>query len=229
MKTMLRSLLLALIALSVPEISAAAELKLGTVDMRKIFEGYWKTKRAEADLKEKATSFEQKFKTMADDRQKAIETHQKMIQNAGDPALSPEEREKRKKLIEVKVIEIREIEQALQQFDRSSRESLNTQRRNVTEKLTQEIRDVINANSKAAGYAMVFDVSGMSNPFSPIVIYHTGQNDVTDGVLKQLNATAPPDPKPEPPKKEGNPGEPKPDPKKEAPKKDDSKKPEPQK
>ncbi|MSR43430.1 MAG: OmpH family outer membrane protein [Pedosphaera sp.] len=225
MKITLRSLILAAFALALPTISAAAELKLATVDMRKAFEGYWKTKRTEADLKEKATGFEQKFKTMAEDRQKAIETHQKMVGNASDPALSPEEREKRKKLIEVKVIEIREIEQALQQFDRSSRETLNTQRRNVTEKLTAEIRDVISAKSKAAGYTMAFDSSGMSGPFAPIVIYHSGQNDLTEEVLKQLNASAPPETPAVPPKKEGSPTEIKPEPKKEAPNKSDSKEP----
>lgn len=229
MKNAIRSLILAAFALAIPPLSSAAELKLATVDMRKAFEGYWKTKRAEADLKDKATGFEQKFKTMADDRQKSIETHQKMVGNASDPALSPEEREKRKKLIEGKVIEIREIEQALQQFDRSSRETLTTQRRNITEKLTAEIRDVINAKSKAAGYTMVFDSSGMSGPFAPFVIYHNGQSELTDDVLKQLNATAPPEVAPVPPKKEGGPAEIKPDTKKETPKKDDSKKPEPKK
>ena len=214
MKITLHSLILATFVLAVPTLSVAAELKLATVDMRKTFEGYWKTKRTEADLKDKATGFEQKFKTMAEDRQKAIETHQKMVSNASDPALSPEEREKRKKLIEAKVIEIREIEQALQQFDRSSRETLNTQRRNVTEKLTAEIRDVISAKSKAAGYAMVFDSSGMSGPFAPIVIYHNNQSDLTEEVLKQLNASAPPETPAVPPKKEDGPGVIKPEPKK---------------
>ncbi len=229
MKIALRYLVLATLAFIVPSISAAAELKLATVDMRKLFDGYWKTKRAEADLKDKATGFEQKFKTMADDRQKSIETHQKMVGNASDPALSPEEREKRKKLIEGKVIEIREIEQALQQFDRSSRETLTTQRRNITEKLTAEIRDVINAKSKAASYAMVFDSSGMSGPFAPVVMYHNGQSDLTDDVLKQLNATAPPETTPVPPKKEVTPSETKPAPKKDEPKKDEPKKVEPKK
>ncbi len=225
MKIALNCLLLATLTFVLPSISAAAELKLATVDMRKIFDGYWKTKRAEADLKDKATGFEQKFKTMADDRQKSIETHQKMVGNASDPALSPEEREKRKKLIEGKVIEIREIEQALQQFDRSSRETLSTQRRNITEKLTAEIRDVINAKAKAASYTMVFDSSGVSGPFAPLVIYHSGQSDLTDDVLKQLNATAPPEVPIVPPKKEGNPVPAT----KSEPKKDDSKKTEPKK
>jgi hypothetical protein len=44
---------------------------------------------------------------------------------------------------------------------------------------------VISAIAKTHGLAQVLDVS------SPVVLYTNGENDITDEVVKQLNANAP--------------------------------------
>ena len=55
------------------------------------------------------------------------------------------------------------------------------------------IRKVVVARAKAAGYSMVIDVSAESfnQSHTPVILYSNGDNDMTDAVLKQLNAAAP--------------------------------------
>ena len=44
-----------------------------------------------------------------------------------------------------------------------------------------------------AGYAMVVDTSADSAKGTPIVLFNTGENDITETILSQLNSTAPAD------------------------------------
>src|SRR5437762_10918197 len=97
----------------------AADLKIGLVDLKKVFEGYYKTKQADTQLKERATDSEKVLKGMIDDYQKANEDYRKAIDGANDQAVSAEERDKRKKLAETKLGDIKELESSVQTFRRT--------------------------------------------------------------------------------------------------------------
>jgi len=168
-----------------------AETKVGTVDLKKVFEKYWKTVQADKNLKERAGEFDKKRKEMVEEFQKANEDYKKLLDGANDQAVSAEEREKRKKSAETKLLEIREIEQSVQQFDRSARTTLAEQQRRMRDNILEEIRNIVNAKAKAGGYALIFDTAGETVNNTPVVPYSDGKNDLTDDVLSQLNATAP--------------------------------------
>ena len=80
--------------------AAQAQPKIATVDLRKIFEGYYKTKQADAQLRERGADAEKQYKGMLDDYQKANEDYKKLVESANDQAVSSEERDKRKKSAE---------------------------------------------------------------------------------------------------------------------------------
>ncbi|MBI3191786.1 MAG: OmpH family outer membrane protein [Pedosphaera parvula] len=168
-----------------------AQSKIGTVDLKKTFDGYWKTKQADANLKDRAAEFDKKRKEMVEEYKKANEDYKKLLDGSNDQAVSVEEREKRKKSAETKLLEIREIEQSVNQFDRSARTTLGEQQRRMRDNILEEIRNVINAKAKAAGYALVLDTAGETINNTPAIPYSDGKNDLTDEVLGQLNATAP--------------------------------------
>src|SRR6266542_5740707 len=79
---------------------AADAQKIATIDLRKAFDNYWRTKQADANLKEQAADLEKERKLMLDQYQKSQETYKKTMDGASDPALSAEERDKRKKAAE---------------------------------------------------------------------------------------------------------------------------------
>ena len=61
----------------------------------------------------------------------------------------------------------------------------------MIENLVREIRNIINAKAKTAGYTLVLDTSTQANGATPIVLYSLGETDISEAVLKDLNATAP--------------------------------------
>jgi outer membrane protein len=199
----------ALLALFIATASASAETKLGTVDLKKIFDNYWKTRQADTTLKDRAGEFDKRRKEMMDDGRKVQDDYNKLLETANDQAVSGEEREKRKQSAEKKLLELKEIETSLAQFDRTARTQLGEQQRNMRDKILVEIKDVVASKAKAAGYEMVFDTAGETVNGTPAVFFSAGKTDLTDEVLTQLNATAPPGilkndpPKPEAPKDDG--------------------------
>ena len=115
-----------------------------------------------------------------------------ILDSAGDASVSAAEKEKRKKAAESKLLEINEIEQSIKQFERSARAQINEQQRQLRDKILGEIRELINAKARTAGYNLVIDSAAETVNSTPVVLFKNGQPDLTDEVLSQLNAAAPP-------------------------------------
>ena len=97
MKSLLCKLVPGLLLVSLLSGSALAQGRIATVDLRKVFDGYWKTKQADAALKDRAADIEKDHKTMLDDWKKTKEEYQTLLSEANNQTLSLEERDKRKK------------------------------------------------------------------------------------------------------------------------------------
>jgi len=171
--------------------TARAETKIATVDLRKVFDGYYKTKQADEILKKEAEDVQKDRKDMIE-KYKGLEADwKKLIDRANDQAISSDERDKAKGQAEKKLLELRETEQAVNDYDRVAQQKLFEKKKLKWDAIVGEIRQVVNTKSKLAGYSLVIDVSGDTMNNTPIVLYTDGQNDVTDMILKELNATAP--------------------------------------
>ena len=193
MKRCCALLLLALTFTVAPAAHSAAPAAgaIAVVDLKKVFDGYWKTKQADLNLKEKAGELDKRRKDMLTDYQKAGDDYKKLVESASDSAVSVEERDKRKKSAEGKLRELQEIEQSITGFDRSARTQLGESQRNMRDKIVAEIREVVNKKARAAGYAAVLDSAAESAVGTPIVLFNASLPDFTDELLAQLNATAP--------------------------------------
>lgn len=170
---------------------AFGQVKIATIDLRKVFDNYWKKDEADRALKETAEEMDKEFKTLADDYKKASEELKQLQTQVSDPAVSAEERERRKKAADSKLLEIRESEQTIDSFRRQASAKLEEQKRRMRDRIIDEIKTVVNAKAKTGGYTMVVDSSAESLTSTPVVVYNDGQDDITDKVLSQLNATAP--------------------------------------
>ena len=184
------SVLLLTATLTLPLAAQAAD-RIAVVDLKKVFDGYWKTKQADLNLKEKAGELDKKRKDMVADYQKANDEYKKLVESVSDSVISQEERDKRKKSAETKLREIQEIEQSIGQFDRSARTQLGEQQRNMRDKIVVEIREVVNKKARTANYGAVLDSAAESAVGTPIVLFNANLPDLTDEILTQLNATAP--------------------------------------
>lgn len=196
-------MVLALTAVTLLSGSALAETKIATVSLARTFDNYWKTKQADAALKDRQAELKKSEIELEANYKKTTGEYEKLRVAASDQAVSSEERDKRKKDAEGKLKDIKQIESDAAQFQRQAGAILQEEKNRKTKNLLEEIKLAITGRAKAGGYALVVDADA--------VLYTSGENDITDAVLEQLNASAPADlaPKPAAPAKKDEPKEPK--------------------
>lgn len=191
----LRTLHTVLLALVASALAAAAQtpLKIATIDLRKVFDGYYKTKQADGGLKEEAAGLEKTAKGMLEDYKKSNEDYKKLVESANDQAVSAEERAKRDKTAKDKLLEIRQLEQQVQSFQRQSEATLLEKRRRMRDNLLREIREAIVTKARSGGYNLVIDTAADSVNQTPVFLLADTGADLTDDMIKELNASAPAD------------------------------------
>ena len=172
--------------------SAFAEYRIATVDLGRVFTNYWKTKQAQVVIDAKKNDIQKDGKELMDTFNKSKQEYQKMLETVNDPAVSSEERDKRKKAAEDKLKDLKEQDDNLQQFDRASQASLVEQLKRTRDKIVSDIRAAVSAKAKTDGYNMVIDTSAQSANETPVILYSVpGDNDITEAVIKQINIGAP--------------------------------------
>jgi outer membrane protein len=177
-------------------VSAHAEVKVAVIDLKKVFDGYYRTKQADTQLKERAADFDKARSGLIEDYKKANAEFTKLIESANDQAVSADERDKRKKEVEKKQTELKEQEDSIRKFDANSRQSLGEQQLRMRDSVLKDIRGAIEEKCKASGFQLVVDTAATSVNQTPVVIYTSllgSENDISDAVLKSLNASAPPE------------------------------------
>lgn len=193
MKSLLRNVVPALTLVLLMCGSAWGQSRIATIDLRKLFDNYWKTKQADAALKDRKADIDKEYKTMVDEWKKAKDEYQSLLGEANDQTRSLEERDKRKKSAEDKFKQIKESEDAITQYERSARTTLDEQKKRMRDSILDEIRTTVNGKAKAGGYMLVFDTAAESINNTPVVMFTSNENDLTEAVLAQLNAGAPAD------------------------------------
>ena len=181
----LRTTILTTLLLAILSVPALAQTKIATVDMEKLFKGYWKTKQAEVALNKRVADLQKEIKDMASGLDKAQADYNQLLDQANDQALSAEEREKRRQAAADKLKEINTSKAGIDQFNRQAQSQVIDQRQRMTAKLISAIQEAVGDKAKAGGYTLV-----VNSAVTEAVVYSNG-DDLTDAVLKQLNVNAP--------------------------------------
>jgi outer membrane protein len=172
----LRLTLLTVVLLAATAFSAAAQTKIATVDMKKIFNAYWKTKQATTALENRKADLRKELKEQADGLEKAQTDYKQLLDQSNDQAISADEREKRKESAAVKAREINKSKMDLDQYQRQAEAQL------------AEIEKAVSDKAQAGGYTLVLN-SAASELIT--VVYFDPKTDITEAVITQLNAGAP--------------------------------------
>lgn len=193
MKRFLCTSLVGLCLLGFGSLRIEAQTRIALIDLEKVFDNYWKTKKADANIKEQAGTFLKERKKMTDDYEKAKQEYKKLLDSANDQIVSSEERDKRKKAAEGKLIEMQELETSVGQFDRTSQSSIDEQKRRMRDNILKEIREEVNRKAKSGNFNLVLDSSGLTWNRTPVVLYTYGMTDtdLTEAVLTTLNMSMP--------------------------------------
>lgn len=171
--------------------SALADAKIGTVDLRKLFDNYWKTKTAQTAIQERAAQLDKDDKGMKEDLKKGSDEYQKLLLQINDQGISSEERERRKQTADDKLKQLQGSKAAIEQFERQAQTTLSEQRQRMRDNILGEIKIAVNAKAKADGYSLVLDSAAETVNGTLTVVYTNGENDLTETILAQINAGAP--------------------------------------
>jgi len=198
MRHILRTIFPTVLLLTLLSHSALAQSKVATVDMRQLFDNYYKTRLAQAALQERSAQLTKDDNSMKDDLKKATDDYQRLLEQANDPAISTDERDRRKQAAADKLKQLGDRRAAIEQYDRTGQATLNDQLQHMSEKIRADIQAAVNSRAKAGGYTIVLNTAseginlGSANITVPsAVIYSISGIDLTPEVLKQLNAGAP--------------------------------------
>ena len=184
------AVLIFVLAVSTPALAQTSN-RVAIINLKKVFDNYWKTKQSRAALEQQKAEADKQDKELIESWKKSKEEYQKLLESANDQTVSAEERDRRKKAAEAELRKMKATEQDIQLFEQQTASKLDTAMRSTIDKLFEEIRSAVNAKARAAGYSLVVDTSAESARGTPVVIYNNGENDITEMILSQLNAGAP--------------------------------------
>ena len=190
-----RTLFLSLGIVAFAALSAQAQARIATVDLTRLFDNYYMTKESKLALQESNKEQAKELEAMVEKLKKMDQDYRKAIEESNDQAVSAEERQKRKKALEPKLKELKELDQAANELKNLNAEKLKQQMARMMEKLVGDIKRAIETKAKSSGYTYVLDSSARSNNQTEVLLFNSGENDLTESVLSQLNAAAPVDPK----------------------------------
>jgi outer membrane protein len=170
---------------------ASAEINVGTVDMKKIFEGFWRTKEAETKMNEIRAGVKRELDERSEKR-KALEAE---IMKFNEDLKKTELTDAKKSVIakdrEKKIAEWQDVSKELQAFTQEQDKALSDKTLRIRNGIVEEIKKVVDGQALSAGYDLVFDISGNSINNVAVVIYANAKYDFTKIVLDKLNAERP--------------------------------------
>ena len=182
----LRYTIIAALILGVTTVSATAQSKVASVDMKKLFSGYWKTKQAQTALEDRKTKLRKEIKDMADGLDKAQVAYKSLLDQANDQSISADERDKRKLAASEASKDLNSRNMAIDQFKRQAESQLADQSQRMSGNIVSEIQKAVTDKAKAGNYSLVVNSSSNES-----ILYVSADNDLTSAVLGQLNAGAP--------------------------------------
>ena len=185
----LSSLLAAAFCVAAP--AAHAQLKVATVDMNKVFSGYYKTKDAENKINDARESAKKDLDERMESHKQMLDEINQLNKDIDNPALSATAKADRNKKRDEKITQIKALEQEIQEFKNSREKQLQEQAVRMRNTIVEEIMKVVNEEVKEKSYDMVLDKSGQSLNGVLFVLFSQDKMDFSEQVILTLNKTRP--------------------------------------
>jgi outer membrane protein len=182
------SLLALVLGISAAPVSAQAQLKVGTIDMKQVFDSYYKTKDAEAKINESRAQAQKELAERLDTFNKAQEQARKLNDEAGKAELSEKAKAEKVKALNEKLQELGVMQREVQEFQQTRERQLSEQSVRSRNSLVEEINKVVSDAVKASGFDLVFDKSGQSLNAVNLLVHSKDSFDFTADVVSKLNA-----------------------------------------
>ena len=165
----------------------AEKLKIGTVDISKVYNKYYKTEEAQEKFEISVKNAQEQIDKMRKDGKVLIDDLKRLNEERQNTALSTSRRNEINSRIQRRQTEIQKKDQDLQEFVRDSQQAINESRNSYNSLLLDEIKAVVKKVTKKKDLDIVFDISGRNSNSVPSVYYTDKSWEITNEVLKTLN------------------------------------------
>jgi outer membrane protein len=193
---MKKSSLLALfvaVTLSVSIASQArAEMKVGTIDMQKVFNTYFKTRDAQEKLQSAQKAYKEELDTRMDSYKRNMDTINRLNEELNKPDVSGSSKDQKAQDRDTKIQETKGLEKEITDFRQAREKQIQDQMKTMRDGIVEDIMKVVSDQVKGQNFDFVFDKSGFSaNNIVPVVLYAKDSYDFSETVISRLNATRP--------------------------------------
>lgn len=172
-------------------IPAHADVKVGFVDMNKVFSSYYKTKDAEGRINDARTAAKKELDDRMETYKKNLEDINKLNEDLSKSELSKEAKDKKGKERDEKIAETKNLEREITEFRTTREKQLQEQAVRMRNGIVDEITKLIQEKVKIDAYDLVLDKSGNSLNGVPIILYSKDGNDFSDDIIASLNKNRP--------------------------------------
>jgi outer membrane protein len=171
-----------------PAAQAQSSMKIGTLDMKQVFDSYYKTKEAEAKINEARTQAKKELDERLETFNKAQADARKLNDEANKPELTEKAKAEKAKSLNEKLQALGTLQREIQEFQQTRERQLSEQSVRSRNTLLEEINAVVATKIKSAGYDLVLDKSGQSLNAVGVVVFSKDAMDFTADVVAEINA-----------------------------------------
>src|SRR6201987_2388001 len=119
---------------------ARAEMKVGTIDMQKVFTAYYKTHEAEDKLKEAQKAYKDELDQRMDAYKKNLDAINKLNEEMNKPELSGASKDQKAQEGDAKISDTKGLEKEIYDFRQQRDKQIQDQLKRVREGIVEEIR-----------------------------------------------------------------------------------------
>ena len=170
---------------------AFAQMKVGIVDMNKVFTSYYKTKEAETRLNDARAQAKTDLDSRLETLKSNMEAINKLEADTKKPELTADKREAAIKQRDEKINQVRNLDREIGEFRQTRERQLQEQFMRMRGDIVQDIMKVVDTKVKADGYDLVLDSSGLGVSQVKVVLYAAPSMDFSDSIITELNKNAP--------------------------------------
>lgn len=169
--------------------ASAQTVKIGTVDMKRVFESYYKTKDAESKINEKRNAAKKELEDRMEVAKKALDEVKKLDEDIQKPELSASAKAEKTRIRNEKANDLQAMDREIREFQQTQEKQLNELSVRMRAGIVDDINKIVESRVKAENYDIVFDKSGPSLNGVPIVMFSRDNYDFTSDVVTLLNKT----------------------------------------
>ena len=158
-----------------------------TVDLKRLFENYYKTEAQNTKLQATAKQYEDQINVQKKELDEKGKAAQEALDQSKNAALSEDARKKAEEDAKARIEDYRRADAALREFVGQAQQMMGQTRANFQQQTIEDIRKVAADIAKKKGATLLLDKSDAI----PVVLYADPGFDITEEVLAAINKDRP--------------------------------------